>query len=475
MKLSKDFLWGAAISNVQAEGGYLEDGKSLNVYDTLEVLPEIGTEPVASSTDVASDHYHRYREDIALMKEMGFRACRFSIVWSRIHPGGDDGAVNEKGLEYYEDMINTMLEAGIEPVCSLVHFDMPDVLYRRYNGFWDRRVVDFYEDHVAAVAARFAGKVRYWITYNEINLVTWSHLVSGADRPSGVSEAEFHERIVHHTQLAHAKAVLAIKKADPKALVGGMIAQQAVYPYSSRPEDIFAGDFAKKFRNDLYNDIMTCGDYPDYYKSFLRNQGLNPELPEEDREVMRSAAEKLDYLAFSYYASGVVKAPENADRLTTKELEYKLAFEPEKCTNKYLSANEWGWQIDPLGLRIVLKDMYDRYRKPLFIVENGIGMDDKLTDGKIYDDGRIDYYQKHIEALEKAMLDDGVELMGYLAWSPFDFLSSHKEVRKRYGFVYINRTKDELLDLARIPKKSFYWYKKVIASDGEDLSNDIEY
>ncbi len=457
----KNFLWGAATSNVQAEGGYLEDGKSLNVYDTLEVKPEIGDVPVASSTAVASDHYHRYKEDIALMQEMGFKANRFSIVWSRTHPGGDDGIMNEKGIAYYEDMIDTMRAAGIEPVVSLVHFDMPDSLYRKYNGFYDRRVVDFYADHVADIARRLKGKVKYWITYNEINLATWGHLVAGADRPEGVSQAEFHERITHHTMLAHAKAVLAIHEADPDAIVGGMEAFSPVYPATCAPEDLFAADFAQKMRSFLQFDIMTTGDYPAYYKTLLKEQGVTCELPEEDRAIMRQAAKELDYLAFSYYSSAAAKGP------ATKE---EIAFGGGgRYSNPYLGANEWGWKIDPQGLRISLNLLTDRYHLPLFIVENGIGLDDQLVDGKIEDDARIAYHTAHIKAMEQAIHEDGVDLMGYLAWSPFDFLSSHKEVRKRYGFVYVNRTKDDLKDLARIPKKSFYWYKNVIATDGMEL------
>ena len=457
----KDFLWGAATSNVQAEGGYLEDGKSLNVYDTLEVKPEIGTEPVASSTAVASDHYHRYKEDIALMQEMGFRANRFSIVWSRTHPGGDDGVMNEAGIAYYEDMIDTMRAAGIEPVVSLVHFDMPDSLYRKYNGFYDRRVVDFYADHVTDIARRLKGKVKYWITYNEINLATWGHLVAGADKPEGVSQAEFHERITHHTMLAHAKAVLAIHAEDPDAIVGGMEAFAPVYPATCAPEDLFAADFSQKMRSFLHFDIMTTGDYPQYYKTLLAAQGVTSELPEEDKAIMQQAAKELGYLAFSYYASAAAKGP-----ATKADIAFKGAG---RYDNPYLGANEWGWKIDPQGLRISLDLLTDRYHLPLFIVENGIGLDDQLVDGKIEDDARIAYHTAHIKAMEQAIHEDGVDLIGYLAWSPFDFLSSHKEVRKRYGFVYVNRTKDDLKDLARIPKKSFYWYKNVIATDGMEL------
>lgn len=465
------FLWGAAMSNVQAEGGYLEDGKSLNVYDTLEVKPEIGSVPVASSSAVASDHYHRFREDIGYMKEMGFTAYRFSIVWSRTHPGGDDGNMNEAGIAYYEEMIDELHRAGIEPVVSLVHFDMPDSLYRKYNGFYDRRVVDFYADHVADIANRLGSKVKYWITYNEINLACMGHLVCGADQPEGVSNAAFHEQITHHTLLAHAKAVLAIRKANPEAVIGGMEAYSPLYPASCRPADIYAAEFSQRMQEYLAFDIMTTGRYPEYYQTFLRGHGVDPTLPEADQALMEQAAKQLDYLAFSYYASGCVQAPD-----TEEPMQDALLFGHNgRVRNPYLQANEWGWQIDPQGLRNALIQLYDRYHKPLFIVENGIGIDDTLENGKIYDDKRIQYHKQHIEAMQQAMEIDGVNLMGYLAWSPIDFLSSHKEVRKRYGFVYVNRTKEDLLDLNRYRKKSFYWYQKVIQSRGTDLDESVDY
>lgn len=459
--MKKDFLWGAALSNVQAEGAYLEDGKGLNVYDTLEIKYETG-QSTLSDTTVAADHYHHYKEDIAHMKEMGFTAYRFSIVWSRIHPNGDDGKTNEAGLAYYEDMINELLKAGIEPVVSLVHFDMPDHLRVNYNGFMDRRVVDFYADHVAVVADRFKDKVKYWITYNEVNTASFGpRLVAGAKKPDDMSDAQFHAILTHHTQLAHARAVLAIKKANPNAMVSGMDAYSSIYPYTCKPEDVLAAKFHDNMSNNLTFDVMVNGEYPSYYLAYLKNEGVDFNQPQEEMDIIKEASEKLDFLSFSYYQSSVVKANDDSK---------------ERLKNPYVTANEWGWQIDPMGLRYALNTLYERYHKPLFIVENGIGIDDKLTeDKKVYDDVRISYYQGHIKNMIDAVELDGVDMIGYLAWAPIDFLSSHKEMRKRYGFVFIDRYDDGTGTLARYPKKSYYWYKKVIASNGEDLENDIEY
>ena len=311
--MNKDFLWGAALSNVQAEGGYLEDGKGLNVYDTLEISFETG-QSTLSDTTVAADHYHHYKEDIAHMKEMGFTAYRFSIVWSRIHPQGDDGKTNEAGLAYYEDMIDELLKAGIEPVVSLVHFDMPDYLRVHYNGFMDRRVVDFYADHVAVVAKRFKDKVKYWITYNEVNTASFGpRLVAGAQQPENMSDAQFHATLTHHTQLAHAKAVLAIKKENPNAMVSGMDAYGSIYPFTCKPEDVQAARFADNMNNNLTFDVMVNGEYPSYYLAYLQNKGVDFNHPQDELDIIKEASQKLDFLAFSYYQSLVVKAPEGIE------------------------------------------------------------------------------------------------------------------------------------------------------------------
>lgn len=472
--MKKDFLWGAALSNVQAEGGYLEDGKGLNVYDTLVVTPEKGIAPMFCDTAVATDHYHHYKEDIDLMAEMGFKAYRFSVVWSRIHPMGDDEQPNEKGLAYYEDMIDYLLEKGIEPVVSLVHFDMPDHLLREYNGFLNKKVIDLYAKHVETVVTRMKGKVKYWLTYNEINLAPYqSDLVAGVYRPEGMSQSELFAQLSVNTAVAHAHAVEVIKRVDPQAWVGGMIGHAPFYPLTCQSDDIIMADFKNKMHNYLPFDIMTNGELPDYFENFMKNRNIHVELSDDERKVIKESSQKVDYLAFSYYRSNVQASFKDIKDLN--ELEDAVLFDTRGLKNPHYDANEWGWQIDEEGLRYSLIDLYQRYHKPLFIVENGIGIDEKLENGKVYDDERIVYYQKHINSVKRAVEHDGVDLLGYLAWSPIDFLSSHKEIRKRYGFVYVDRDFEDLKDLKRYPKKSFYWYKKCIATNGDDLENNIEY
>jgi len=471
-----DFLWGAAISNVQAEGGYLEDGKGLNVYDTLKVIPEPGIPPMFCSTDVASDHYHRYKEDIALMKEMGFKALRFSVVWSRIHPLGYEVEPNAAGLDFYEDMVDELLKAGIEPVVSLVHFDMPDHLYRKYNGFMSREVIQFFERHVGDVVKRLKGKVKYYITYNEINTAPfYSRLVSGSKKDNTMSNAQYFSQLSYNTALAHSVAANKIKEIDPLAKVSGMVAFQPRYPLHCTSEDMLAADFVNKMWNLLPFDIMTSGKLPDYFIQYMENREIRIHMEENDKEIIKESSKLIDFLAFSQYQTGVTTTIEEISIENSIELEDALLSNPKMLKNPNYPANEWGWQIDPEGLRYSLRFLYDRYHLPLFIVESGIGIDEKLVDGKVYDDQRIDYYHNHIASIKRAVVHDGVDLMGYLAWSPIDFLSSHKEIRKRYGFIYVNREKDDLLDLNRFRKKSFYWYKKVIASNGEDLINNIDY
>lgn len=464
-KFPKQFLWGGAVSNVQAEGAYLADGKGLNVYDTLNVRKETGQKNVEES-EPAANHYYQFEEDIELMKKMSFRAYRFSIVWSRIHPKGIEEEPNEAGLQYYETMIDRLLEAGIEPVVSLVHFDMPDYLAKEYNGFYSREVVDFYARHVEAVAERFKDKVKYWITYNEMNLAVRpgdSRLVAGALRPEGVSLQEFYRTIVHHTQLAHARALLIIKAKNPKAQVSGMIGYTQVYPKTDRPKDIQAARIWNNYYGYLTFDIMTSGEYPSYYKAFLHNRGLA--IPaEEDFRLIKEAAGKIDFLSVSYYQTNIIEGPETEDPM---EFEDEVIFHARVENSKYLETTDWGWTINPDGLRDTLSSLYQRYKKPIFIVENGIGMEEIPDENRqIKDYKRIHFYKSHIKKMKEAMDFDGVQVLGYLAWAPIDFLSSHKEMRKRYGFIYIDTGNQKNNHLERIPKESFSWYKKVIESDG---------
>ncbi|MFJ2976362.1 glycoside hydrolase family 1 protein [Kluyvera sp. NPDC087067] len=465
IKFPDNFLWGGAVSNVQAEGAWLTDGKGLNVYDTQEITFESG-QTVIDSSELASNHYYQYHEDIKLMKEMGFTAYRFSVVWSRIHPLGDDEEPNEAGLHYYENMVDCLIAAGIEPVVSLVHFDMPDNLAKKHNGFYNKKVIDLYIKHVGIVVERLKTKVKYWITYNEMNLAPFHPgLVAGARRPENVEPAVFFKTIVHNTQLAHARAVLTIKSAIPHAKVSGMTNCPWVVPATSAPEDVLASHIRNTYHLWLTFDVMTSGKYPSYYLKFLENRGI--EAAFDGLDEIKQASEKLDYLSISYYQTNTIRGVKNENVVA---MEDAIIFNQSVEISETLSATEWGWAIDPLGFRTVLSALYQRYQKPIFIVENGIALLETPDENQfVSDDTRIQYHRDHLQSVYQAIQHDGVEIIGYLAWSPIDFLSSHKEMRKRYGFIRIDTTPDENGLLRRTPKKSWYWYQSVINSNGEQL------
>lgn len=467
----QDFLWGGATSNGQAEGGIDEGGKGLNVYDTLVVTPEPGVEPIYSDTSVASDHYHRYREDIALMAEMGLRAHRFSVVWSRIFPNGDEAEPNEEGLAFYEAMIDELHRHGIEPVVSLLHFDMPDHLRTTYNGFASRAVVEYHTRYVRAVVSRLAGKVRYWITANEINTAPiMPRLVAGSERPEGEDPIQYNALLRHNILLAQARAALTIREISPAAQIGCMIYYGPCYPASSRPTDVTAARFVNDLLFHLPLDVIVRGAYPSWYSRYLERRGASLPGQDGDLDTLAAGAAVNDYVAFSYYQTGVVTGPESWGEPAAEDaLVDDYFFGGEK--NPHLDRTAWGWQIDPEGIRTAAAVLYGRYGKPVFVVENGIGADEEPAEdsGVVEDDHRIAFHAGHIEALRQAIHLDGVPVLGYLVWSPFDILSSHKEMRKRYGFIHVNRTHDDLRDLARTPKRSFGWYRDVIASDGVDV------
>lgn len=458
--MDKNFLWGCAFSNVQAEGAYLEDGKGINMFDVLK-----GAE-ISTSSEIASDHYNRFKEDIKLYKELGLKAYRFSVVWSRIHPLGDEVEPNELGLAYYEEMIDLLLESGIEPVVSLVHFDMPFHLHEKYNGFASRLVVDFFEKNVRDIVNRFKNKVKYWITYNEINLaVIQPFLVAGVS--NDLSDLEMIERTNINTSIAHAKAVLAIRELSPNALVGGMIAMSPFYANTCHPVDQLGANFINNYMNYQKLDTMVHGDFPYYIKKYWNRIGFESKLSVDDLQCIKIA--KIDFIAISYYKTFIADFNKNEDNLSFNDSSF-LRFASESYRNPYLNSNKWGWQIDPIGLRNVLNDIYSRYHLPIFIVENGIGIQEELNEqNTVEDNDRIIYMRNHIKQMKKAICEDGVKVIGFLNWGTIDFLSSKKEMRKRYGLIFVNRTDEDLKDLKRYKKKSFYWYQNVILTNGDSV------
>jgi 6-phospho-beta-glucosidase len=353
---------------------------------------------------------------------------------------------------------------------------MPDYLAKKYNGFASKEVIDFYVRHVGHVVDRLKCKVKYWITYNEVNLAPFhTDLVAGATKPEGMPVAKYFSQMVFNTQVAHAKAVEVIMSKDPNTNVAGMIGHCPFNPRSNSSEDLWATQFRNKMHNYLTFDIMTFGELPGYFINYMEKRDVVLDATEEEYQVIKSASKKLSYLAFSYYRTNVAGTFDDIPYDDVIAQEDAILTDSRGLKNEHYGANEWGWQKDPEGMRLALIELYERYHKPLFIVENGIGIDEGLMDGKVYDDERIAYYQTHVTSMKRAVVEDGVHLLGYLAWSPIDFLSSHKEMRKRYGFVYINRTTTDLLDLKRYRKKSFFWYKKCINTDGADLENNIDY
>lgn len=458
-QLPKNFYWGGSVSSFQTEGAWNEGGKGLSIYD---VRP---TPAGHADWKVAIDEYHRYKEDIALMKQMHFNFYRFSIAWSRIIPNGDDD-VNEEGVAFYNRLIDELIANGITPMITLVHFDMPYKLVKEYNGFASRYVVDLFERYARVCMERFGNRVKHWMSFNEQNLHSMRLIYSNAEVvPEGISEPAFLYQVAHNVMIAHCKAVKALRELVPDAKFGGMTTITNYYPATTTPQNNLFVQKANNLMNMWVTHVHAKGSYPSYYTHYLKERGWYPHFEEGDEELLKNTC---DYLCFSYYRSNT---------LTEGEFDMTTPFadivEKHVIKNPHLEATEWGWEKDAKGLRYVMNDLYERYDMPIFILENGMGARESLDENEeIHDDYRIKYHQEHIEEMKKAIIEDGVECLGYITWGPIDIPSSSCEVAKRYGFVYVNRTDSELLDLRRIPKKSFYWIAQVFGSNGENLSNN---
>lgn len=455
-KLPKDFYWGGSVSSFQTEGAWDEGGKGLSIYD-VRPTPE-----GHADWKVAIDEYHRYKEDIQLMKQMGFNFYRFSIAWSRIIPNGDD-EVNEEGVAFYNNLIDELIANGITPMITLVHFDMPYKLVKEYNGFASRKVVDLFERYARVCMERFGDRVKHWMSFNEQNLHAMNLIYSNAETiPEGKTLPQHLYQVAHNVMIAHCKAVKALRELVPDAKFGGMTTITQFYPATTSPQNNLFVRQMSDLVNYWVGEVQATGKYPYYYESYLKERGWFPHFEEGDEELLKYTC---DYLCFSYYRSNVLT--EGELDMTTP---YGQILDQHVVPNKYLEATEWGWEKDAIGLRYVLNDMYQRWHKPLFILENGMGAREELNaEGTVDDDYRIKYHREHIQAMKDAILKDGVDCMGYITWGPIDIPSSSCQVAKRYGFVYVNRTDDDIKDLKRIPKKSFYWIGKVFKSNGEDL------
>ena len=471
MSLPKDFLWGGATAANQCEGGYLEGNKGLGTVDVIpwgehrravmqgklhyNDLPEDAYFP----SHEAIDMYHNYKEDIKLFAEMGFKCYRFSFAWSRIFPTGEEAEPNEEGLAFYEAFIDELLRYNIEPVVTICHFDVPLALEQKYGSWRSRKVIDVYIRYCEVIFKRFKGKVKYWMTFNEINmLMHLPFMGAGIMFRDGEDEVQVKYQAAHNELVASALATKLAHEIDPNNKIGCMLAAGQFYPYSCDPEDVFAA-MEKDKGNYFFIDVQSRGAYPNYAKRFLERNQIHIEMDPEDERILKENT--VDYIAFSYYTSRLTSANPDAGEKTAGNVIAGLR-------NPHLKASEWGWQIDPLGLRITMNALYDRYQKPLFIVENGLGAVDTLTEeGTVEDDYRIAYLEAHIKAMTDAVEIDGVDLMGYTSWGCIDLVSaSTGEMKKRYGFIYVDKDNEGNGTLKRYKKKSFEWYKNVIKNNG---------
>ena len=465
----KNFLWGGAVAANQCEGAYQEDGKGLSVQDVLPrgIRGSRTKPPTEENLKLeAIDFYHRYPQDIKMFAEMGFKVFRTSIAWSRIFPKGDEEQPNEAGLEFYDRVFEECRKYGIEPLVTLSHYETPLYLAETYNGWTDRRMIGFYERYVRTVFKRYRGKVKYWLTFNEINSLLHAPFMSGGiANMQGLTEQDLYQA-AHHELVASALATKIGHEMMPDAMIGCMILSMPTYPLTPSPDDVIAAMDAEH-RNYFYGDVHVRGKYPGYMKRYFREHGIQIQFAPEDEEILKNT---VDFVSFSYYMSVCATSDPEKQK---KGLGNLLGGVP----NPTLKASDWGWQIDPKGLRYVLNMFYDRYQKPLFIVENGLGAVDVLNEDEngnktVEDDYRIQYLKDHLIQVGEAV-QDGVEIMGYTSWGCIDVVSaSTAELKKRYGYIYVDRNDDGTGTMERYKKKSFYWYQKVIESNGEVLYSE---
>ncbi|MCG6794866.1 MULTISPECIES: glycoside hydrolase family 1 protein [Geobacillus] len=458
-----NFLWGGSTSAYQVEGAWNEDGKGPSVIDMAK-HPE-GT----TDFKVASDHYHRYQEDIALLAEMGFKAYRFSIAWTRIYPNGD-GEVNRKGLEFYNHLINEIVRHGIEPIVTIYHFDLPYALQIK-GGWSNRATIDAFVNYCRTLFEHFGDRVKYWLTINEQNMMILHGEAIGIVDPGSKNPKKELYQQNHHMFVAQAKAMALCHEMLPDAKIGPAPNIVTIYPASSKPEDVLAANTYSAIRNWLYLDMAVHGRYNPTAWAYLEEKGYTPEIADGDMDILQNA--KPDFIAFNYYTSQTVAASEGDERDINHTGDQHITIgEPgvyKGASNPNLAKNDFGWEIDPIGFRTTLREIYERYRLPLIVTENGLGAYDRLEEGDIVNDTyRIDFLRNHIEQMRLA-ITDGVDVFGYCPWSAIDLVSTHQGISKRYGFIYVNRDEFDLKDLRRIRKQSFYWYQRVIASNGEQL------
>ena len=468
------FLWGGATAANQCEGAYDVDGRGLANVDVVPIgedrFPIIaGKKKMFDFEDgyfypakESIDFYHHYKEDIALFAEMGYTTYRMSIGWTRIFPKGDELEPNEAGLQFYENVFKECRKYGIEPLVTITHFDCPMYLIENYGGWRNRKLIEFYERLVRVLFTRYKGLVKYWLTFNEINMILHAPFMgAGLYFEEGENVEQVKYQAAHHELVASALATKIAHEIDPENKVGCMLAAGQYYPNTCNPDDYWEA-MNEDRENYFFIDVQARGEYPNYAKKKFEKLNLDIKTTEEDLLLLKENT--VDFVSFSYYSSRVATADPTLTDTTAGNIFASIK-------NPYLKASEWGWQIDPLGLRITLNTVWDRYQKPLFIVENGLGaVDVPDENGYVVDDYRIDYLREHVKAMNAAINEDGVDLLGYTTWGCIDLVSAGTgEMKKRYGFIYVDRDNEGKGTLVRSKKKSFDWYKKVIASNGTDI------
>lgn len=476
MKMPDNFLWGGATAANQCEGAYREGGRGLSSVDVIPFGPD--RMPVARGqmkmlacdsehsypAHEAIDMYHHFKEDIALFAQMGFKCYRLSVSWTRIFPNGDDETPNEAGIRFYNDLFDECLRNRIEPLVTICHFDTPVALIKKYGGWKDRRMVDAYLRYCEVLFRQYGKKVKYWITFNEINmLLHMPFMGAGIVFEEGENPEQVKYQAAHHELLASAKAVKLAHEIMPDAKVGCMLAAGQFYPYTCAPVDVYKA-MEHDRDNYFFIDVQARGTYPVWAVKRMEKAGVRIQTEAGDDDILKAGV--VDFVSLSYYCSRCIS--DDPEILKNKSRGNAVI---NAVINPYLKSSEWGWQIDPLGLRITLNMLYDRYGKPLFIVENGLGANDTVEeDGTIHDPYRIDYMREHIRAMMEAVNEDGIPLLGYTCWGCIDLVSaSTGEMKKRYGMIYVDKQNDGSGDLKRLKKDSFYWYQKVIRTNGEDL------
>ncbi|EOS60319.1 hypothetical protein C815_01466 [Firmicutes bacterium M10-2] len=482
------FLWGGATAANQYEGGWNEGGRGPALTDVTTggtvnsprmitwidkygsphaspshgfILPEGASYAVLEDyyypNHKGTDFYHHYKEDIALFAEMGFKMFRMSISWSRLYPNGTEETPNQEGIEFYRNVFEELKSHGIEPLVTIWHFDTPLYLEEKMGGWANRELIDLYVRFAKTCFEEYKGLVKYWLTFNEIN-----NTIMFLDMEGEVEEERYTEayQILHNQFVASAKVVQIGHEIDPDNRIGCMICGICNYPLTPDPDDMLA--FQRAWEKNIFycGDVQCKGEYPIFAKRLWNEHNVHLDITEEDLEILRNGT--VDYYTFSYYMSNAI---------TTHETDEKAGGNGVMgARNPYLEYSDWGWALDPKGLRYFLEVVHDRYHKPLMIVENGLGAYDTVEeDGSIHDPFRIDYYRAHIKEMDKA-IEEGVNLIGYTTWGCIDLVSAGTgEMRKRYGFIYVDMDDEGKGTMKRTPKDSFYWYKKVIATNGDDL------